>query len=70
MPVIVCVCVCVCVCVVLCCVQFMWYGDRWQSSPNGMKGDDFTFWSPLTFTADGNLTSFEWQNNFVVSVGL
>lgn len=50
--------------------QYMWYGDRWQSAPDGIKGHDFTYWSPLAFAPDGNMTSFGWQDSFVVSVGL
>ncbi len=51
-------------------LQFMWYGDRWQSAEDGVKAHDFTYWSALNFMDDGNITSFVWQNNFVVSVGL
>jgi hypothetical protein len=49
--------------------QWMWYGDRWQSAPDGRKGHDFTYWEPLEFAADGNVTSFGWTDSFTVSVG-
>ncbi len=35
---------------------FFWMGDRWQSTPDGIKGHDFQFWSaPLKFDADGSI---------------
>ena len=49
--------------------QFLWYGDRWQSAPDGVKGHDFTYWSPLGFAADGNITAFAWVDNFTITVG-
>ena len=45
-----------------------WYGDRWQSAPDGVKGHDFTYWSPLAFAADGNITAFAWVDNFTITV--
>jgi hypothetical protein len=30
--------------------------DRWQSTPDGIKGHDFQFWSaPLKFGSDGSI---------------
>eukprot|EP00698_Gefionella_okellyi_P002081 TRINITY_DN11960_c0_g1_i1.p1 TRINITY_DN11960_c0_g1~~TRINITY_DN11960_c0_g1_i1.p1 ORF type:complete len:390 (-),score=94.49 TRINITY_DN11960_c0_g1_i1:847-1995(-) len=49
-------------------VQFAWYGDRWQSAPDRVKGHDFTYWSPLQFTADGNITAMVWHDSFTVNV--
>ena len=35
---------------------FVWIADRWKSSPDGIKGHDFQFWSaPLKFTPDGDI---------------
>lgn len=35
---------------------FIWMADRWESSPDGIKGHDFQFWSaPLKFSADGDI---------------
>ena len=48
--------------------QYGWYGDRWQSAPDGVKGHDFTYWSPLAFAADGNITAFAWVDNFTITV--
>jgi len=44
---------------------FMWMADRWQSSPDGIKGHDFQFWAPLQFNLEGDLlpiaTNAQWQ---------
>ena len=44
---------------------FMWMADRWQSTPDGIKGHDFQFWAPLKFNAEGDLlpieTNAQWQ---------
>jgi beta-xylosidase len=35
---------------------FFWMADRWQSTPDGIKGHDFQFWSaPLRFRSDGSI---------------
>jgi hypothetical protein len=35
---------------------FFWMADRWQSTPDGVKGHDFQFWSaPLKFDPDGSI---------------
>jgi hypothetical protein len=35
---------------------FIWIADRWKSSPDGIKGHDFQFWSaPLEFGPDGDI---------------
>ena len=35
---------------------FFWMADRWQSTPDGIKGHDFQFWSaPLKFGPDGSI---------------
>jgi hypothetical protein len=35
---------------------FIWMGDRWGSSPDGVKGHDGQFWSaPLEFSPDGDI---------------
>ena len=47
-------------------VTYIWQGDRWQSapSPNRYKGEDFTYWYPLTFNADGTIQHLQWVDNF------
>jgi hypothetical protein len=35
---------------------FMWMADRWGSTPDGIKGHDFQFWSmPLEFDTNGTI---------------
>jgi hypothetical protein len=31
----------------------MWMGDRWGSTPDGIKGHDFQVWLPLEFGDEG-----------------
>lgn len=50
--------------------QYLWIGDRWQSAPEGNKGRDFTYWSPLTFDASGNITTMVWMDNFTINVAV
>lgn len=48
--------------------QFMYVGDHWQSAPDHLKAHDFTVWAPLSFTADGNVTTVGFQSEFTVDV--
>ena len=48
--------------------QFMYVGDHWQSAPDRLKAHDFTVWAPLSFTADGNVTTAGFEPSFVVDV--
>jgi hypothetical protein len=48
--------------------QFMFIGDRWQSAPDGIKGHDFTYFFPLSFTADGNVTAMQLVDSFEVDL--
>jgi hypothetical protein len=35
---------------------YIWMGDRWESTPDGIKGHDFQYWSaPLQFGPDGDI---------------
>ncbi len=37
-------------------LAFIWMADRWQSTPDGVKGHDFQFWSaPLEFNTNGDI---------------
>jgi hypothetical protein len=38
---------------------FMWMGDRWGSTPDGIKGHDFQMWLPLEFADDGAVRSLK-----------
>lgn len=46
----------------------MWYGDRWQSAPDGKKAHDFTYWGALGFTPDGNITAMVEADSFTINV--
>jgi hypothetical protein len=40
--------------------SYIWMGDRWESTPDGIKGHDFQFWSaPLQFGPDGDILSMK-----------
>lgn len=38
-------------------VDYVLYGDRYQSAPDGIKGHDFAYMTPLAFDASGNPVS-------------
>lgn len=40
--------------------EYVWIGDRWGSAADGLHGHDMTYWQPLHFDAEGNITQFEW----------
>jgi hypothetical protein len=46
----------------------IWTGDRWQQSPDGLKGHDPQYWMPLQFDSEGNLSNFTWLNSFEMDV--
>ncbi|CAF1492715.1 unnamed protein product [Rotaria magnacalcarata] len=47
---------------------YLWQGNRWQSSPDGAKGHDFTYWSPLSFDQGGNIKYMNYTANFTIDV--
>jgi len=44
-------------------VDYVLFGDRWQSAPDKIKGHDFSYWTPLTFNENGSIQSLSWQDN-------
>jgi hypothetical protein len=47
---------------------FIWMADRWQSTPDGIKGHDFQYWSPpLRFEPDGDLMPIENAGHWYIS---
>lgn len=36
----------------------VYFGERWGSSPTGLKSDDFSVWQPYEFTANGSIVPF------------
>jgi beta-xylosidase len=47
---------------------YLWQGNRWQSSPDGAKGHDFQYWSPMSFDQDGNVNYMNYTANFTIDV--
>ena len=50
-------------------MAYIWMGDRWQSTPDKIKGHDFQYWGSMDFTADGRIVPFkpidEWKIELV-----
>jgi hypothetical protein len=46
--------------------QYMWWGARWQTAPDGDKAHDFNFFYPLSFLPDGNVSEMTWVDAFDV----
>jgi hypothetical protein len=46
-------------------MAYIWMGDRWQSTPDKIKGHDFQYWARLEFTQDGGIIPMkqvdDWQ---------
>jgi beta-xylosidase len=47
---------------------YLWQGDKWQSAPDGSKGHDFTYWTPMSFDQDGNVKYMNYTANFTIDV--
>ena len=47
---------------------YLWQGNKWQSSPDGAKGHDFTYWSPMSFDQDGNVKYMNYSASFIIDV--
>jgi hypothetical protein len=48
---------------------YIWMGDRWGSTPDGIKGHDFQYWSnPLQFDGSGNIATLSWVDNWTVDL--
>ncbi len=44
---------------------YIWIGDRWQSAPDRIKGNDFQYWSPpLEFAEDGMIEPLQWHDSW------
>lgn len=51
-------------------ILYLYTGDRWQQSPDGLKGHDPQFWAPLSFDASGNVLPLHWVDNFTMTVNV
>lgn len=47
---------------------YMYYGERFRSSPDGMKGHDFQAWIPIEFSANDTLQPMKFYANFTVNI--
>ena len=47
---------------------WIWAGDRWQQSPDGLKGHDPQLWVPLVFNADNSVAPLRWLDNFTLDI--
>lgn len=48
--------------------EYIWTGDRWQQSPDGLKGHDPQFWVPLQFNNDGSIQPVKWVDQFELDI--
>ena len=46
-------------------IEYIWYGDRWQSAPDRIKAHDFTYFGPLEMDGD-NFKIMQWRDNFTI----
>ena len=54
-------------------VVWIWTGDRWQSSPSGIKAEDRQYWAPLRFAYDVQAQlelpqPLEWVDSFELTM--
>lgn len=47
---------------------YVWTGDRWQQAPDGIKGHEPQYWTPLTFDANGVIEKVQWTDEFILDV--
>jgi hypothetical protein len=47
---------------------FLYYGNRWQTSPDETKGHDFTLWAPVTFGARGAMEAIQRLDCFNITL--
>jgi hypothetical protein len=46
----------------------MYYGERFRSSADGIKGHDFQAWIPIEFTANDALIPMKFYDNFTLNI--
>jgi len=47
---------------------FIWTGDRWQQSPDGLKGHEGQTWSILDFDDAGRIRPIRWQDSISFNI--
>jgi hypothetical protein len=50
--------------------QYLWMGDRWGSTPDGIKGHDLQYWAPLLFDPDGMIQQLENKSTWTLQVAV
>ena len=45
---------------------YVWTGDLWQQSPDGLKGHEGQFWAPLSFDDAGRIRKVEYVERFTL----
>jgi len=50
--------------------EYIWQGDMWQSALDHLKGHDFSYWGPLSFDSEGNITAMSYLIQFQISVNV
>merc|ERR1711918_202454 len=48
--------------------QFIWTGDRWQQSPDGLKGHEGQTWAMLEFDNLGRIRPLRWKDEITFDV--
>jgi hypothetical protein len=48
--------------------EFIWTGDRWQQSWDGLKGHDPQTWVPIVFNDDGSIQRMNWLDSFTMDI--
>ena len=48
--------------------EHLYWGERWQSTPTGLKADDFSYMEPLRFDADGVMQRMKFTPSFELSL--
>ncbi len=41
---------------------------RWQQAPDGIKGHEPQYWTPLKFDDDGMIEKMQWVDEFTLDV--
>ena len=43
-------------------------GDRWQQAPDGIKGHEGQYWTPLQFDSIGRIAPVRWLDTFTLNL--
>jgi hypothetical protein len=46
--------------------RHLYYGERWQSTPTGLKADDFSYLEPLRFDGNGVVQRLNFTDSFAL----